>query len=110
MQSNGVHNPKDIEAKVVLVQPVAKPNDVKSLSESAESKFENDNSSKQHAFAKPDLPLRLTIERDDDSGEWVYKSVNRLTGEVVTQFPREEILNMKRSRNYKPGSVIKTDI
>jgi flagellar protein FlaG len=50
--------------------------------------------------------LRLVIEDDKAAGSYVYKTINSITGEVVSQIPREELLKMRESADYKPGSVI----
>jgi flagellar protein FlaG len=52
--------------------------------------------------------LRLVIEEDRASGTYVYKTVNRRTGEVVQQFPREEVLRMRETDAYLAGGVIRT--
>jgi len=38
--------------------------------------------------ASDEAELRLVIEEDEASGAYVYKTVNRRTGEVVQQLPR----------------------
>lgn len=48
--------------------------------------------------------LRLVIE--EGGGSYVYKTIDRRTGEVVAQFPREEILRMREETNYEAGAVI----
>jgi len=48
--------------------------------------------------------FRLVIE-DDPSGSFVYKTLDRRTGEVVNQFPREQVLRLKESLGYAPGRV-----
>ena len=53
---------------------------------------------------QPDL--RLVIEDDKAAGSYVYKTINPITGEVVSQIPREELLRMRQAPDYKPGSVI----
>lgn len=51
--------------------------------------------------------LRLVIEEDASTGAYVYKTVDRRTGEVVQQIPREEVL--KRHGPEGPaGSVVNT--
>lgn len=55
-----------------------------------------------------EFALRLTIDQDKDTGTWLYKALDPITGEVVKQFPREELINFKRSSGYEPGSLIKT--
>ena len=54
------------------------------------------------------VEMRLVIEEDQASGSYVYKTVNRLTGEVVQQFPRAEILRMRQELQYAAGRVIST--
>lgn len=51
---------------------------------------------------------RLIIEEDTSSGSFVYKTVNRNTGEVVLQFPRDEVLKLKEQKGYQAGAVIRT--
>jgi flagellar protein FlaG len=64
--------------------------------------------------AVPEVPspdqadLRLIIEEDKASGTYVYKTVNRRTGEVILQLPREEILKMREESEYVAGVVVRT--
>ena len=48
--------------------------------------------------------LRLVIE--EGGGSYVYKTIDRRTGEVVSQFPREEILKLREEAAYEAGAVI----
>lgn len=52
--------------------------------------------------------LRLVIEEDKQAHTYVYKTVNRATGEVVSQVPREELLRLRESPDYVAGQVVKT--
>jgi flagellar protein FlaG len=63
--------------------------------------------SEPSAAAGPDL--RLVIEHDQASGSYVYKTINRLTGEVMLQLPRAEVLKMHQGSQYAAGTVIKTE-
>jgi len=54
------------------------------------------------------VDLRLVIEDDKAAGSYVYKTINSVTGEVVAQLPREELLRMREAADYTPGSVITT--
>ncbi len=56
------------------------------------------------AADQPDV--RLIIEEDDRTGAFVYKTMDRRTGEVIQQFPREEILRLKEQETYQAGAVI----
>ena len=59
------------------------------------------------APAQDPVDLRLVIEEDEASGSYVYKTVNRLTGEVLMQFPRDDVLKMRERLDYEAGSVIR---
>jgi len=50
---------------------------------------------------------RLIIEGDPDSG-YVYKSVDRLTGQVVSAYPRETVIRLQSEPTYAQGAVIDT--
>lgn len=66
----------------------------------------------QKATAAPAVPdqadLRLVIEEDQASGSYVYKTINRRTGEVVLQLPRDEVLRLREETGYAAGAVIRT--
>ena len=55
---------------------------------------------------QPDL--RLVIEEDEASGSFIYKTLDRRTGKIIQQFPRDEILRLQEEPAYQPGSVIRT--
>lgn len=50
---------------------------------------------------------RLIIEGDPARG-YVYKSVDRMTGQVVSEYPRETVLKLQSDPEYAQGSVIDT--
>ena len=50
--------------------------------------------------------LRLVIEDDKAAGSYVYITVNPVTGEIVSQIPREQLLKMRENPDYHPGSII----
>ncbi len=66
------------------------------------------------ASAQPATPnpadLRLVIEDDQAAGSYVYKTINPRTGEVVQQYPREQILKLREAEDYTAGSVIKAKV
>ncbi|WP_297510152.1 hypothetical protein [uncultured Caulobacter sp.] len=49
--------------------------------------------------------LRLVIEQDHETGEYVYKTVDRRTGETLQQYPREQILKLRENARYAMGDV-----
>lgn len=60
--------------------------------------------SQPQAHAEPQPDLRLVIE--EEHGAFVYKTIDRRTGEVVQQLPREDLLRLKSELEYLPGMVI----
>lgn len=51
---------------------------------------------------------RLVIEEGPQAGSFIYKTMDRITGEVIRQFPREQVIRMMQSKTYDAGSVIDT--
>jgi flagellar protein FlaG len=69
-----------------------------------------------HARARPgarqgpgsDRPsVRLIIEEDRDTGDFIYKTLDRSTGEVILQLPRKEVMKSVASGEYSAGDVFK---
>jgi flagellar protein FlaG len=54
--------------------------------------------------------LRLIIEDDLVAGSFVYKTVDRRTGKIVQQLPREQILALREAADYTAGAVIKAKV
>ena len=92
--------------------PVVLPKEVVATEPSGKSKDAGNQSNLSQGRGQPvpEYNLRLTVDKDPDSGDWVYKALDRYTGEVVRQFPRQEILDLRASRNYQAGTVIKTEV
>ena len=53
------------------------------------------------------LDTRLVIEEDKDTKTFIYKTLDRRTGEVIQQFPREQVLRLHREPGYEPGQVLR---
>lgn len=51
--------------------------------------------------------LRLVIEEDQATGDFIYKTLDRSTGEVILQLPRKEVLKSVLSGGYSAGDVFK---
>jgi flagellar protein FlaG len=56
--------------------------------------------------SQDEADLRLVIEEGAVAGSYVYKTVNRVTGEVVSQFPREALLRLRDHADYETGAVV----
>jgi flagellar protein FlaG len=52
--------------------------------------------------------MRLVIEEDKATDSYVYKTVNRLTGEVIQQLPRDQVLKLREQLDYEAGDVVRT--
>ena len=48
------------------------------------------------------------IEEGPSAGSYVYKTLDRVTGEVVRQLPREQVVQLMQGSDYASGSVIDT--
>ncbi|HEY2594818.1 MAG TPA: hypothetical protein VGK33_13035 [Chloroflexota bacterium] len=53
-----------------------------------------------------DADLRLVIEDDKAAGSYVYVTINSVTGAVVSQVPREQLLKMREDPGYQPGAIV----
>lgn len=51
---------------------------------------------------------RLVIEEVPGAHTFVYKTLDRRTGEVVSQAPREEVLKLRERDDYQAGDLIAT--
>ncbi|MDZ4363402.1 hypothetical protein [Brevundimonas sp.] len=49
---------------------------------------------------------RLVIEEGSRPGSFIYKTLDRVTGEVVRQLPREQIVEAMATGDYAPGTVV----
>lgn len=54
--------------------------------------------------------LRLVIEEDQTTGDFIYTTLDRATGEVVLQLPRKEVLRSIATGKYSAGDVIKARV
>ena len=54
--------------------------------------------------------LRLVIEDDQAVGSYVYKTIDRRTGQIVQQYPREQVLRLREASDYTAGTVIKAKV
>lgn len=51
---------------------------------------------------------RLLIEEDEATGGFVYRTVDRRTGEVLQELDRDELLKLGEDEAYAAGGVIRT--
>jgi flagellar protein FlaG len=63
-------------------------------------------SAKRAAQSQDPVDMRLVIEEDKASNSYVYKTVNRLTGEVIQQLPRDQVLKLREQLDYEAGDVV----
>ena len=53
------------------------------------------------------MDLRLVIEEDKAAGSYVYKTIDRRTGEVIQQLPRDQVLRLREALDYEAGDVVR---
>lgn len=58
------------------------------------------------AIAPSSAETRLIIEQDAKSGAFVYKTVDPRSQEVLSQYPSEQLLELKGRAEYQPGAVV----
>lgn len=51
---------------------------------------------------------RLVIEEGPHAGSFIYKTLDRITGEVVKQLPREQVIDLMQTDQYSAGTVFNT--
>ncbi len=51
--------------------------------------------------------MRLVIEEDKATNSYVYKTIDRLTGEVIQQLPRQQVLQLREQLDYEAGAVVR---
>ncbi len=65
-------------------------------------------SAREAAAAAPELDLRLVIEHDEGTGDYIYRLVDRVTGQVVIERPRDEVSELATTPTYAAGTVVST--
>lgn len=56
----------------------------------------------------PGVNARLIIEKDEVNGGFIYKSIDRETGEVLQQYPREQVLREVAKAKASEGQIVDT--
>ncbi len=51
---------------------------------------------------------RLVIEEGATKGAYIYKTLDRVTGEVVRQLPREQVVELGQAPDYSAGALVDT--
>ncbi len=75
-----------------------------------QSGSDREGNSRAAADAERLARYRLVIEQGSRPGSFVYKTLDRETGEVVRQFPSEELVEMTQRNDYGTGAVINTTV
>ena len=91
----------DTNAKLATVSPV-----VAAIAPATQSNDFNQDRADQKA--EEAARYRLIIEEGPTLGTFIYKTLDSQTGEVVRQFPREQVLRMAESGGYTAGGLIDT--
>ena len=88
-------------APIPSVPPVTAPAPVAPASAPAA-----DASQGSETQAETQADLRLVIEEDKAAGSYVYLTVDPISGKVISQVPREQLLRMREASGYQPGSIV----
>ncbi|MFN3670135.1 MAG: flagellar protein FlaG [Brevundimonas sp.] len=75
-----------------------------------QSETDQQSNSRAGADAERQARYRLVIEQGPRAGSFVYKTLDRETGEVVQQLPSEEVLKLRERDQYGVGAVINTTV
>lgn len=67
-----------------------------------------DHRQSQGQRGQDDGRYRLVIEEGPIAGSFIYKTLDRLTGEVIRQLPREEVVRLMGDVSAPSGSVFDT--
>ena len=51
---------------------------------------------------------KLQIDQDEESGTFIYRSINPDTGEVIAQWPPEDLLRLREALRELDGMLIDT--
>ena len=85
------------------VQPTIKPSTSKSAAKSGDS-------SSRPPPEQDESPQRLVISEGSKTGVYIYTILDRATGQVLVQIPREEVVRIASRPDYKAGKVIDTKV
>jgi flagellar protein FlaG len=111
----------EIRRTPFLVQPPAKAGDGGGSATESQKQNENDrqvaaddtsasrlNTNTSDPTKLAQANTHLVIEKDDVNGGFVYKSIDRETGEVIKQFPREDVLKAIARAKAAEGQILDT--
>ena len=90
-------------AKIASVPSIASAPVAAASGSSASGDFDRSGSE-----ADQSARYRLVIEEGPRAGAFIYKTLDRVTGEVVRQLPREQVIELMRASDYSAGRVIDT--
>jgi uncharacterized FlaG/YvyC family protein len=99
--------PSSAQQQLLAVEDAAKakaePSESKELSKRAAQVLET-------LILNADSNVRLTIQRDDSTGRFIYRGIDKNTGEVVQQFPAEATLAYLRQVRDNPGLLLDAEV
>ena len=75
-----------------------------------QSGADHEANSRSAADAERQARYRLVIEQGPRAGSFVYKTLDRETGEIVRQLPSEDVLELRQRTDYDVGTVINTTV
>ncbi|WP_372786387.1 flagellar protein FlaG [Phenylobacterium sp.] len=73
----------------------------------AASRPDTGNPAENVAQGPDPVDMRLVIEEDKAAGSYVYKTVDRRTGKVLQQLPRDQLLRLREALDYEAGDIVR---
>jgi uncharacterized FlaG/YvyC family protein len=91
--------PADLIAAQSMVQPKRTDKDIKKSKPAAQSETESEAAEQ-----------RLVIREGIEQGVFVYTVLDRVSGKVMVQLPREEVAQLASRPDYTAGQVVDTKV
>jgi flagellar protein FlaG len=98
-----------------VTAPSASPGPTSPQTSSAPPASSKTSSTPGNAAVEPKSPpqqanpaQRLVIQAGAQTGVFIYTILDRATGQVLVQIPREEVIQLSKRPDYSAGSVIDT--
>lgn len=108
VRPSGTESERPIEDEASANTAANSDDEATSNDEPEQDPLDRATSALEELLSENELPknTRLRIELDEEDGRFIYQSVDRETGGVVSQFPPEDILELLRTFRSPTGIAI----
>lgn len=97
-----------VKTGLAVAEPLLAPRPVEREAAEAFAPAPPDEKPARPVETAPQSDLRLVIERGESNAFYVYRLVDRLTGKVVVELPRDQVADLVTSPTYQAGTVVST--